>query len=66
MPRTARTITVQLHPGVSEAEYAKLANAIWSLANMSESFRGVLQDSKADPDYLNNWYDEDGRNARWT
>lgn len=52
MPRTRRTITVHLDSGVPPEAYAKLANVIWSVANMSGSFQGVLQDSKADPAYL--------------
>ena len=41
MPRTRRTITVQLDPSISDEDYAKLANVIWSVATMSDSFHGV-------------------------
>lgn len=61
--RARQTITGQLDPNTSGDDYAKLANAIWSLANMSDSFYGVQQDAKTNPDDLNNWYD-DGRSVR--
>lgn len=66
MARAHRTITVQLDPDIAPEDYAKLANVIWSVANMSDSFHGVQQDSKANPDYLNDWYDDDGHSARWS
>ncbi|WP_446210110.1 hypothetical protein [Micromonospora sp. IBSANI012] len=66
MPRTRRTITVQLDPSISDEDYAKLANVIWLVATMSDSFHGVQQDDKANRDYLNDWYDDDGRSARWS
>ena len=65
MSRIRRTITVQLDPNISDEDYAKLANVIWSVANLSSSFHAVRHDDKANPDYLNNWYDDDGRSARW-
>jgi hypothetical protein len=63
---TDRTITVKLDPDMPEDKYAKLANAIWAVASSYDDFVGVQQDAKADPKYLNDWYDkEDGRN-RWS
>ncbi|MBM0225211.1 MULTISPECIES: hypothetical protein [Micromonospora] len=66
MPRVRRTITVELRYDTPDEDYARLANAIWSLASMSDHVHAVQQDSKADPDYLNHWYDDDGRRARWS
>ncbi len=62
-----RTITVELKANVSDEDYAKMANAIWSVASLDRrNFVYVHRDSKADPQYLNDWYDkEDGAN-RWT
>lgn len=61
-----RTITVKLDPNISEEKYAKLAKVIWAVTSTYDDFVGAQQDSKADPKYLNDWYDKgDGQN-RWS
>lgn len=63
---TDRTITVKLDPNIPEEKYAKLANVIWAVASIYDDFVGVQQDSKADPKYLNDWYDKEDGQSRWS
>lgn len=46
-------------------EYAQIANAIWSVANVTGKLHMVQHDNLADVVDLNEWYDKDGRQFRW-
>ncbi|MFF5076473.1 hypothetical protein ACFY36_05440 [Actinoplanes sp. NPDC000266] len=61
-----REITILLHDGISDENYAKLANVIWSVADLAgEDFVGVLPDGGTTDEYLNDWYDDKDGSARW-
>jgi hypothetical protein len=61
-----RKITILLRDGVSDERYAKLANVIWSVADLAgEDLVGVLPDGRTPDGYLNKWYDKEDGSARW-
>ena len=60
-----RKITVELTSRVSPREYARLANAIWSMASLHKSFVQVRFDGKASAGFLNKWYEKDAGKERW-
>ncbi|KUL31525.1 hypothetical protein [Actinoplanes awajinensis] len=64
---THRRITIELDAGITPESYAKLANALWYVASLvGDDFIGALQDGRADPQFLNDWYDNEDGTARWS
>ena len=62
-----RTITVILKDGIPDPDYAKMANAIWSVASLAgNDFVGVLPDGGTPARFLNDWYDKEDGEARWS
>lgn len=68
MPGKPRTITIEIDPNVSPDQYAQIANAVWSLINLTNGKPAikVRQDHLATGTELNNWYEQAGRDMRWT
>jgi hypothetical protein len=65
MPKLRRKISITFNSTMTPGEYAQMANAVWSIANMSGKLWKVEQDSLAKPADLNDWYEKDGRAYRW-
>jgi hypothetical protein len=65
MPKKRREVKIVFKSDMTDAEYAAMANALWSVAHLSERLHAVEYDWKGDPEVLNRWYDEGGRNTRW-
>jgi hypothetical protein len=61
-----RQITILLREGVSPEDYARLANALWSVADLAgDDFIGVQPDGQADGSFLNDWWEKEAGSARW-